>query len=59
MGWNVVKYVSESSQGSIHGGRKALALRRGGMHMVTLEMLTCMFTFGLLIVAIMSSHQDK
>ena len=38
---------------------EVLALRRGGMYMVTLEMLTCMFTFGLLIVAIMSSKQDK
>ena len=38
---------------------EVLALRRGGMYMVTLEMLTCMFTFGLLIVAILSSNQDK
>ena len=32
---------------------------KGGMNMVTFEALTCMFTLGLLIVAILTSKQDK
>ena len=54
----MVKYVSESSQGCTNGGRKVLPCE-GGMNVVTFEALTCMFTLGLLIVAILTSYQDK
>ena len=54
----MVKYVSESSQGFTQWRPEVLALQ-GGMNMVTFEALTCMFTLGLLIVAILTSKQDK
>lgn len=34
-------------------------LRKGGGNMVTYEALTCMFTLGLLIVAIIALKQSK
>ena len=54
----MVKYVSESSQGFTQWRLEGFGPVRG-MNMVTFEALTCMFTLGLLIVAILTSKQDK
>ncbi|MGM9526173.1 MAG: putative holin-like toxin [Peptococcaceae bacterium] len=41
-----------------HGGEKdGLPCLRGGDNMVTFEALTCVFTFGLLVVAIIALRQ--
>ena len=40
-----------------HDGMKTACLARGGGNMVTFEALSCIFTFGLLIVAIIALMQ--
>ena len=54
----MVKYVSESSQGFTQWRPEVLALQ-GGMNMVTFEALTCMFTFGMLLVAMFALISGK
>ena len=57
---NMVKYVSESSQClRVYGGWTVLPCGKAGDNMVTFEALTCMYTLGLLIVAIIALKQGK